>query len=124
MFEDELYITITGLNHYFNMKPFKIGSLVTLKKEPENDYDNEAIMVMAPVLGKVGYVANSPHTTASGCMSAGRLYDEIPDECAAVVRFMTCTKVIARVLPDKKLDVKIDVKLVDHEGTLSVAQGE
>ena len=113
MFENELYITITGLNHYFNMKPFKIGSLVTLKKEPDNDYDDEAVMVMAPLLGKVGYVANSPHTVAGGCMSAGRLYDEIPDECAAVVRFMTSSKVIARVLPDKKLNVKLKVTLED-----------
>ena len=113
MFENELYITITGLNHYYSMKPFKIGSLVTLKKEPDNDYDDEAIEISAPLLGKVGYVANSPHTTAGGCMSAGRIYDEIPDECAAVVRFITCSKVIARVLPNKKLNIKIDVTLED-----------
>lgn len=113
MFENEIYITITGLNFYFNMKPFKIGSLVTLRKEPDNIHDDEAIEVMAPLLGKVGYVANSPHTTAGGTMSAGRIYDEIPDECAAVVRFMTSSKVIARVLPDKKLNVKIDVTLED-----------
>lgn len=118
MFENELYITITGLNHYYNRKPFKIGSLVTLKKEPDNDYDDEAIEVLAPLLGKVGYVANSPHTTASGCMSAGRLYSEVPDECAAVIRFMTCSKVIARVLPDKRLNVKVDVTLVDVPDTI------
>ena len=113
MFENELYITITGLNHYFGMRPFKIGSLVTLVKEPGNDYDDEAIMVMAPMLGKVGYVANSPHTTASGCMSAGRLYGEVPNECAAVVRFMTASKVIARVMPDKRLQVKMEIALED-----------
>lgn len=115
MLEDELYITITGINHYFHMKPFKIGSLVSLSKEPDNDYDDEAIEVLAPLLGKVGYVANSPHTTASGTISAGRFYDEIPDECAAVVRFMTCTKVIARVLPDKKLNVKVEITLEDQD---------
>lgn len=115
MFENELYITITGLNHYFGMKPFKIGSLVTLKKEPDNAYDDEAIEVLAPLLGKVGYVANSPHTTAGGTMSAGRVYDELPDECAAVVRFMTGTKVIARVLPDKKLHVKVEIVLENTE---------
>ncbi|MDL2253372.1 HIRAN domain-containing protein [Ruminococcaceae bacterium OttesenSCG-928-I18] len=113
MFENELYITITGLNHYFGMRPFKIGSLVTLIKEPDNVYDDEAIMVMAPMLGKVGYVANSPHTTASGCISAGRLYDEVPDECAAAVRFMTASKVIARVMPDKRLHVKVEIALED-----------
>ncbi len=111
MFEKELYITITGLNHYFGMQPFKIGSLITLKKEPDNAYDDEAIVVLAPLLGKVGYVANSPYTTVMGCMSAGRIYDKIPEECVAVVRFMSSSKVIARVLPDKKLTVKIDVTL-------------
>jgi hypothetical protein len=113
MFENELYVTITGLNFYYKMKPFKIGSLVTLKKEPDNDYDDEAIEVLAPLLGRVGYVANSAHTTAGGTMSAGRLYDEIPDECAAIVRFMTSSKVIARVLPDKTLNVKVEVALED-----------
>ena len=113
MFENELYITLTGLNYYFHTKPLKIGSYVTLKKEPDNDHDDEAVMVLFPPLGKIGYVANSPRTTAAGTLSAGRLYGEIPDECAAVVRFMTNSKVIARVLPDKKLNVKIDVQLED-----------
>ncbi len=113
MFDNELYITITGLNHYFGMRPFKIGSLVSLIKEPDNDYDDEAIIVVAPVLGKVGYVANSPHTTAGGTMSAGRIYDKIPDECVAIVRFITGSKVIARVFPDKRLHVKVEITLED-----------
>ena len=117
MFENERYITITGLNFYYDMKPFKIGSLLTLRKEPDNVHDDEAIEVLAPLLGRVGYVANSPRTTAGGTMSAGRIYDELPGECAAVVRFMTQTKVIARVLPDKKLNIKIDVALEDQNNT-------
>ena len=56
------------------------------EKELENYYDDETIMAMAPLLGKVGYVANSLHTVTAECMSAGRLYVEIPDECGAVVR--------------------------------------
>ena len=117
MFENELYITVTGLGFYYDMKPFKIGSLLTLRKEPDNIHDDEAIEVLAPLLGRVGYVANSPRTTAGGTMSAGRIYDELPGECAAVVRFMTQTKVIARVLPDKKLNIKIDVTLEDQDNT-------
>lgn len=115
MFKDELYITIAGINHYFRIKPFKIGALVTLRKEPDNDYDDEAIAVLAPLLGRVGYVANSPHTNAAGCVSAGRLYDIIPDECAAVVRFMTGSTVIARVLPDKKLRVNVEIMLMNTD---------
>ena len=33
-----------------------------LVKEPDNEYDNEAIQVKIKGLGKVGYVANSPYT--------------------------------------------------------------
>lgn len=113
MFKDELYITITGQNFYFGMAPFTPGALLTLRKDPANFHDDEAIEVLAPLLGRVGYVANSPHTTVSGTMSAGRIYDELPDECAAVVRFITSSKVIAKVLPNKKLNVKVDVTLED-----------
>lgn len=115
VFENEPYITITGLNFYFDKKPFQIGTLVALRKEPNNLHDGEAIEVLAPLLGRVGYVANSPRTAALGTMSAGRLYDEIPNECAAVVRFITQSKVIARVLSDKKLNVKVDVTLEDQK---------
>ena len=113
MFEEELYITITGLNFCFGMKPFKIGTIVALLKEPDNHYDTEAIEVLMPILGRVGDVANSPSTVALGTMSAGRVYKDIPDECAAVIRFMTATKVIARVLPKQKLIYKLDLGLGD-----------
>lgn len=109
--EDELYITVTGLSHYHGMKPFRIGSLISLKKEPGNEFDAEAIAVFDPLKGQVGYVANSPSTIAKGCMSAGRVYDRMPDECAAVVRFMTQTKVIARVMPNRKVVAKVEISL-------------
>ena len=51
--------------------------IVKLKKEPDNEYDNEAIKVKMKGLGKIGYVANSPRTVIGDCMSAGRLYDKI-----------------------------------------------
>lgn len=113
MFEDELYITIAGINHYLGMRPFRIGTLLTLQKEPDNGYDSEAIMVSMPVVGRVGYVANSHYTVAQGCISAGRLYDKMPDECVAVVRFITASKVIALVIPEKKLNVKVEMTLED-----------
>jgi hypothetical protein len=115
MFENELFITITGLNYYFGIKPFQIGTPFILKKEPDNIYDNEAIEVLSPTLGRVGYVANSPYTTVNGTMSAGRIYDKIPQECVAVVQFTTGSKVIARVLPDKRLSIKVEVILTDSE---------
>ena len=37
-------------------------------KEPDNEYDNEAIQVKIKGLGKVGYVANSPYTVKGESM--------------------------------------------------------
>ena len=36
----ELYITITGVKHYYGMKPFKPGKIVKLIKDYKNEYDN------------------------------------------------------------------------------------
>ncbi len=69
------FITITGLKFHFGSKPFEVGQKVKLVKEPDNEYDSEAIKTELPGLGCAGYVANSPHTVLGDCISAGRLYD-------------------------------------------------
>ena len=69
------FITITGLKFHFGSKPFEVGQKVKLVKEPDNEYDSEAIKAELPGLGCAGYVANSPHTVLGDCISAGRLYD-------------------------------------------------
>ena len=48
-------------------------------KEPDNEYDTEAIKVEMPGIGHIGYVANSPYTVVGESYSAGRLYDKIGD---------------------------------------------
>ena len=74
---DTCFVTITGLNNYYNKKPFEVGKIVKLVKEPDNQYDSEAIAVVLPFIDKVGYVANSTSTVYKGTVSAGRLYDKI-----------------------------------------------
>ena len=58
-----IYFTITGTNHYFGHEFCETGMRVRLVKEPDNEFDKEAIRVEMPGLGKVGYVANSSYTT-------------------------------------------------------------
>lgn len=60
-----------------------------LKKEPDNEYDKEAIFVSVEGLGKIGYVANSPYTVIGKSMSAGRVYDKIGDTAIGEVVFIT-----------------------------------
>jgi len=61
-----------------------VGSIVTLKKEPKNEFDDEAIMVeMGGV--KIGYVAAVYRTKKPGTISAGRLQDKIGETATATV---------------------------------------
>lgn len=75
----EMLFTIAGCNHYFGNQFMEKGMKVKLEKEPDNEFDPEAILVKIKGIGKCGYVANSPYTVKGESMSAGRLYDKIGD---------------------------------------------
>ena len=83
-----IYFTITGTNHYKGKSFFEKDMIVKLIKEPDNEYDREAIRAEVAGLGKVGYVANSPYTVLGESYSAGRLYDKIGDESAGTVLYV------------------------------------
>ena len=104
------YITITGIGYYYGEKPFEIGSMVRLRKDFDNEYDSEAIMVEKPYIGKIGYVANSYKTGIKGTMSAGRLYDRIGTVAFARVMFITDNSVIAEVVNYGKKKEKCENK--------------
>lgn len=93
----EMFITVTGFRNYSGAAPFRIGRLVRCAKEPDNTYDKEAIRCTMPMLGTVGYVANSWGTVAGGTMSAGRVYDRVGKRFYARVLFTTGSKIICRV---------------------------
>ena len=97
-----MFITITGQNNYLGMKPFKVGRIVKIVKEPDNQYDEDAIRVELPFIDTIGYVANSVNTVFAGTYSAGRLYEKIGDYAYAEVMFITRSSVIALVvMPDE-----------------------
>lgn len=75
----DIYFTITGMSHYYGTDFLKRNMYVTLIKDKENEFDKEAIKVEIKGLGKIGYVANSPHTVLGESFSAGRIYDKIKD---------------------------------------------
>ena len=82
----EMYFTIAGCSHYFGSQFMEKGMKVKLVKEPDNEYDREAIQVLIKGLGKCGYVANSPSTVKGESMSAGRLYDKLGSEGKDCIR--------------------------------------
>ena len=93
-----IFVTITGQNHYLGMKPYKVGRIVKLVKDVDNEYDDDAIAVKLPYIDTIGYVANSTSTVYQGTYSASRLYDKIGSSVLAEVMIITHSSVIARVL--------------------------
>ena len=105
----EKYISITGFKNYYGLKPLRIGYLVRCEKEEDNRFDGEAIRCAMPVLGTVGYVANSTNTVAGGTMSAGRIYDKVGRKFYVRVMFTTFTKVICRVEEGEPDELKKEI---------------
>ena len=91
------FVTITGLKYHFASKPFAVGQKIRLAKEPDNDFDREAIRAELPGLGCAGYVANSPYTVLGDCLSAGRLYDKIGRKATAKVVYVLENAVVCKV---------------------------
>ena len=100
----EQYITITGMNHYYDLKPFKIGRRLKCIKDPDNDYDDEAIKVVLKHVGTVGYVANSVYTVIRGTRSAGAIAHLVNSSFIVEVMFITGSRVICKVVEGWKTD--------------------
>ena len=98
MSEDSIYITINHLDDFNSNYSFKPGDILTLKKDPANCYDDEAIAVYKKHGCKCGYVANSVSTVFRGTYSAGRVYDKVPDEFNGIVRFVNEESLIVELL--------------------------
>ncbi|MEE1169727.1 MAG: HIRAN domain-containing protein, partial [Anaerovoracaceae bacterium] len=84
----KIFFTITGIKNYYGKSLFEPEMTVRLVKEPDNEYDREAIKVELEGLGRIGYVANSPYTVKGESYSAGRLYDKIGDEAEGIVKYV------------------------------------
>lgn len=95
---NDMYFTIAGCSHYFGSDFMEKGMKVKLEKEPDNEYDKEAIQVKVKGLGKIGYVANSPFAVKGESMSAGRLYDKIGDKAKGKVVFVVDGGVVCRII--------------------------
>ena len=100
---EKLYFTVAGTKHHYGTEFMEPGMEVKLVKDPENEYDKEAIKVEMAGLGLVGYVANSPYTVMGESLSAGRLYDRIGDAAYGKVMYVLPRGVLCEVV-EKELD--------------------
>ncbi len=95
---DKKFITIVGANHYHGTEVVKVGQILKLRKDYDNEHDEEAIEVTMSEHGKIGYVSNCYHTRAKGTNSAGRVYDTFGDTSFCKVRFIIRGVIIAEVI--------------------------
>lgn len=102
----EISLTITGMRHYYGNGVIHVGDILRCRKEPENEYDAEAIQVLLPVYGKVGYIANSPYTVARGTLSAGRAYDQVKKKFYVRVLYICTNQIICKVEEGRKEDLE------------------
>ena len=58
----KIYFTLTGTRYYHGDEFLKPGMKLKLRKEPDNKFDKEAIVVKMEGLGEIGHVANSAYT--------------------------------------------------------------
>ena len=82
------FIAVTGTKYYYGKEFLEAGMKLILKKDPENEYDSEAIKAEMEGLGQIGSVANSVGTVLGESMSAGRLYDKIGDTADAEILYV------------------------------------
>lgn len=113
---EEIYVTLTGFSHYYGKRPFTIGNVLICEKDPSNKYDSEAIIARLPMVGTVGFIANSTHNIAGGTMSAGRIYDKVEDQFYIRVMFTTQSKVICRIEDSDKdlLEKEIQAQIANR----------
>ncbi len=113
----KIYFTLTGTNHYFGKEFLKKGAKIRLEKEPDNEYDKEAIKVTYEGLGKIGYVANSSYTVIGDSMSAGRIYDKIGKKAKAKVVLVTDHGTICSISKKSQLmksNIETKMKLMER----------
>ena len=98
----KIYFTIAGTQYYHGSDFFKKVMKVKLVKDPDNQYDKEAILVKMEGLGEVGHVANSTRTVLGESSSAGRIYDKFGKKAVGKVAYVVPGGVICELLLKKK----------------------
>jgi len=98
MKNNEIYLTVELSENCVMLGSIKPGDILTLRKNPNSCYDDEAIDAFDKNDIKAGEVGNSVEHVARGTYSAGRVYDKIGDEQRAETLFIIDEWVIVRLI--------------------------
>ena len=125
VFMSQIFFTISGTQYRHGHEFIEQGMQVKLVKEPDNEYDREAIRVEMDGLGQIGWVANSVNTVLGESMSAGRIYDKMGEVATGTVKFVLprgviCTLDASEESGDEMIDreihsLKAKIKELENE---------
>ncbi len=111
----KIYFTVSGTDYRQGSGFIRRGDVVYLEKEPDNNFDSEAIKVTMKGIGQIGYVANSVRTVIGESMSAGRIYDKIGKKAKGKVCYVLPEGVICKL--DKKSIVGPEILAIEEAVT-------
>ena len=70
-----LFAAMDRMEHYHGIQALNVDDTVFLVKDPNNRTDRQAIKVVIPPIGTVGYIVNDPVVVPHGCWAGSGFYD-------------------------------------------------
>ncbi|PZT55772.1 HIRAN domain-containing protein [Paenibacillus silvae] len=84
----KIFAAVSGMDNYHGAQAFHVGDTLYLVKDPDNRLDHQAIKVVVPPIGEVGYIINHPGKVPHGCWTGAGFYEAFYQQTCAKVRFM------------------------------------
>lgn len=101
-FMEKYYLTLTHINSFAGCGLFRPQMILSLIKDHDNPYDDEAIAVYSSENAKFGYVANSTHTVCRGTHSAGYFQHLFAEKAKCRVLFVADEFAIAEFICEEE----------------------
>ncbi|MGV2962339.1 HIRAN domain-containing protein [Paenibacillus sp. AGC30] len=101
----KLFAAMYGMDHYHGVQALHVGDTVYLVKDPDNRLDHQAIKVVIPPIGAVGYIVNDSLVVPHGCWIGTEFYDVFHQLTCAKVRFMMRDMVIMELIEMSHISV-------------------
>ncbi|WP_145332624.1 HIRAN domain-containing protein [Paenibacillus xylanexedens] len=95
---NKIFAALMGMENYHGAQALHVGDTLYLVKDPDNRLDHQAIKVVIPPIGEVGYIVNHAAMVPHGCWTGEGFYDAFYQQTCAKVRFMMKDMVIIELI--------------------------
>lgn len=105
----KIFAAMMGMDNSYGAQALQVGDTLFLVKDPNNRLDEQAIKVVIPPIGEVGYIVNDVDKVPQGCWNGAGFYDAFHQQTCAKVRFMMKDIVIIELIeityiPNSQID--------------------